>query len=775
MAISNGDQTKQQVIISSEESVKEGWNTTTVSGLGLSRRKFLAGVTTAAATHLIPSEIFGSSGTEGKQNHLDSGVHGSSVKTIRVDATPSHATNSFAPHSALGTSIDMLHTGSVDQLYTTPMIKECLSAGWGPMTYRQHTELQIAAWHWNPNGVWSDSANQCGYFTGSAEPGEFLRHSYGYPLPHRGHTRNGGTESGYSRLTDGNPNTYWKSNPYLTERFTGEADSHHPQWVVIDLGADQDIQAIRIDWADPYARAYEVQYWTGSGNAMREPTSGVWNAFPGGLVKDGSGGTVTLKLADSPVPARFLRILMTESSNTCDTHGSSDPRNCVGYAIKEVYAGTLDGEGRLVDCIQHSPDQNQTATYCSSVDPWHSEADLDVQGGDQTGFDLFFTSGVTNGLPAIVPIAMLYGCPEDAAAEIAYLKKRGYPVAYVEMGEEPDGQYAMPEDYAALYIQFATAIHRLTPDAKLGGPVFEGVNQDIKVWPDAQGRTSWLGRFLDYLKSHGRISDLSFMSFEHYPFEPCNVTWSDLYREPQLVSHILQVWRDDGLPENVPMFITESNLSWNLNQSFVDIFGALWLGEYVGAFLTAGGSALYYFHFFPQHLSRGCHGWGTFGMFAADEHYHIRQRTSQYFAARLINLEWVKPCNQMHRVYRATCNVTDAAGHNLLAVYAVYRPDDQWSLMIINRDQENAHTVRIAFEDRDQEQQGFFSTPVIMVTFGSEQYLWHADGRNGYADPDGPPRIFTLPGGADASFTIPKASLTILRGRVEGLSARGGS
>ena len=75
-----------------------------------------------------------------------------------------------------------------------------------------------------------------------------------------------------------------------------------------------------------------------------------------------------------------------------------------------------------------------------------------MESGDQPGFDLFFTSGITRGLPAIVPIAMLYGTPEDSAAQMAYLKKRGYPISYVEMGEEPDGQYMLPEDYGALYI-----------------------------------------------------------------------------------------------------------------------------------------------------------------------------------------------------------------------------------------------------------------------------------------------------------------------------------
>jgi hypothetical protein len=39
----------------------------------------------------------------------------------------------------------------------------------------------------------------------------------------------------------------------------------------------------------------------------------------------------------------------------------------------------------------------------------------------------------------MVPIAMLYATPEDAAAEIAYLYKRRYPVSWIEMGGEADG------------------------------------------------------------------------------------------------------------------------------------------------------------------------------------------------------------------------------------------------------------------------------------------------------------------------------------------------
>jgi hypothetical protein len=364
------------------------------------------------------------------------------AQVVRVDATPGHATNSFSPPYALGTTVDRVPSNATDIFFRPDQLKQVLSAGWGTVSYRQNTELFVQAWHWNPKGRWSDPSGK-GYFSGSAVPAaDGIRHSYGYSLQHRGFTRNGGTEfDGFSRLDDGDLNTYWKSNPYLTKPFTGEDDSLHPQWVVIDLGKKQDVNAIRIAWAEPYARVYQVEYWTGE-DAMDDQGHGDWKKFESGGVTDGKAGTVTLPLG--PASARFVRVLMTESSGTCDTHGASDRRNCLGYAIREIYLGTADSQGNFKDLLQHSPDQKQSLTYCSSVDPWHESSDLYVapdrmESGDQPGLDLFYTSGITRGLPAVIPVAMLYGTPEDSVAQMTYLKQRGYPVWYVEMGEEPDG------------------------------------------------------------------------------------------------------------------------------------------------------------------------------------------------------------------------------------------------------------------------------------------------------------------------------------------------
>jgi hypothetical protein len=693
------------------------------------------------------------------------------------------------PNETLGAGVDRIPVAAIDKGLTAPALDQVLASGWQTVSYRQNTELTMDAWHWNPNGTWSDSSGK-GYFTGSTALGEPIRYSYGYALPHRGTTRNDGTgEAGFSRITDGDPKTYWKSSPYLTQRFTGESDSLHPQWVIVELGQTQLVESIRISWATPYATRYLVQYWTGE-EAIRSQTKGVWQTFPHGVVTAGKGGTETLRLSDGVVPVRFLRILMTESSNTCDSHQSADPkladpRNCVGYTINELYLGTTTADGAFHDILRHTPDQEQSATYASSVDPWHEPSDLRSTKQAQVGFDFFYTSGITRGLPAMVPVALLYETPENSVAEITYLKKRNYPISYVEMGEEADGQFMLPEDYGALYIQWAKALHQLDPNLKLGGPSFSGVNKDIEVWPDANGRVSWVARFLDYLKQHGRMNELAFFSFEHYPNEGCKTPWGVLYDEPELISRIMQVWRDDGVPANLPMLVTESNLSSAASETYMDMFAGIWLADYIGSLLNSGGNGVYYFHYSPLQLEKGCNDSpGTFGMFTVDADYKIQQPLSQFFTSQLINLEWVQPGSGEHFVYPAKGDLDDGAGHALVTAYAVKRPDGQWSVMAVNRDQENSHRVRISFRDQGAPEGSFFSGPVEVSTFGKNQYQWHpgetlfmAHAEHsaesavivlsaGSADPDGPVSHSHQSGGKDALFDLPAASVVVVRGKI---------
>ncbi len=200
-----------------------------------------------------------------------------SVAAVRVDTNPQHVLNSFDPDRALGSSVDVLSHSGIDKVYTPHILQESLSAGWGPITYRNNTELRMAAWHWTENGSWSDPEHKSGYFTGSTELKEPTRYILAYALPHRGFSTSG------DRPAQGPNLTYWKSNPYLTSKFTRESDALHPQWVIVDLRAPKPVNAVRIAWENPFAKAYQVEYWVGKDALdFDQGPEGEWKVFPSG-------------------------------------------------------------------------------------------------------------------------------------------------------------------------------------------------------------------------------------------------------------------------------------------------------------------------------------------------------------------------------------------------------------------------------------------------------------------------------------------------------------
>ena len=137
------------------------------------------------------------------------------------------------------------------------------------------------------------------------------------------------------------------------------------------------------------------------------------------------------------------------------------------------------------------------------------------------------------------------------------------------------------------------------------------------------------------------------------------------------------------------------------SETYQDIFSGIWLADYIGSLFDAGGKAVYFFHYLPLQMEPGCNNSpGTFGMFTVDAAYKIQQPLAQFFVAQLINLEWAQPGGGEHQVYSAKADVGDGAGRALVTAYALKRPDGEWSLMAVNRDQENAHRVRIAFRER---------------------------------------------------------------------------
>ena len=675
-----------------------------------------------------------------------------------------HPVNKCVPTQALGGGVDGHEKGECARMFTDKNIAEMLSAGLGPLTYRLRTELAGEVWHWNPRGTWSDAVHKRGYWISDDSTADPINVSYGYRLPRRGNTIDQANDDGYSRIADGDGDSFWKSNPYLDSYFTGEPDDAHPQWVVIDLGAIKPVNSIRIHWGTPCAERYRIEYWTEDDPMhLHQNSKDEWHLFPKGEANHSSGGDEYIRLSGKARSVRFLRILMSQSSGT-SAERSNDIRDRLGFAIREIDVGRIDGQGRFHDCVHHAPDRHkQTVIYVSSTDPWHRPTDIDY-GVEQPGLDFVLRGELTNGLPVLVPVGVLYGTPETATAEIKYLLKRQYPLEGIELGEEPDGQWVSPEGYAALYAGVAHRLSELSSSLKLGGPSLQNFESQLLTWPDASGDRSWMNRFLKYIRTAGCPFD--FFSFEFYPFDDiCSDSAPQLLEVPKRLGAMVASLRADGVPATIPWFMTEYGYSVFAGRHEVDIPGALFNADTVGAFLTLQGSKAYQYGYEPNYLvdELKC-SWGNLMMLQLNPKNDQVNRLSAYYAAQLITKEWMQRMNETHDIFPVTVKQRKPTSSSAVTVYALRRPDKQWALLAINKHLNRSARLNVEFKFSGAQPPARLAGQVEVIQFSREQYAWRDDGPNGHPIRSLPPVHLTRE--ASSSYELPPYSLTVLRGKL---------
>ncbi len=694
--------------------------------------------------------------------------------TIRIDASKPVAR--FLPVDAFGGGLDGLAKGEVAKAYQPANVKEMAAAPFHRLSYRLRTELGVHVWHWNAEGTWSDPKNRQGYWTSSARLDKPILISHGYALPRRGNTHDQASDKGYSRLADGDETAFWKSNPYLDAHFTGEDNALHPQWLVIDFNEAVSIQSMRLLWGEPYATRYEVQYWDGEpAQYFNDLRAGVWRPFPLGQIEDGKGGEATLRLAAEPMHLRYVRILLKQSSGTAPT-ATNDVRDRLGFAIREIYAGVPNEDGELNDVVRHGTSAaTQTSLLTSSTDPWHRASDLDPN-IEQPGIDLVMTSGLTRGQPVLMPTGLIYDTPENAQAEIRYIKARGYNVTQIELGEEPDGQHVSPEHYGALFIQFAAAIRKVDPALKTGGPGFQSEIGGWNTMPDASGNFSWMNRFLAYLSSRGRKGYFNFFSFEWYPFDDmCKPPSPQLVSHPALVRQTLRRLAADGVPKNIPWIISEYGYSSFAGQSEVELPAALLNAEIAAQFLMAGVKTAYLYGIEPnvpiKELNE-CETWGNLMLFQADENGRAKWRLPAYYGAKLVASEWAGAARQPHDLFQAVADGPETG--QTIAAYPVRRPGGIWALILLNKSDSETRPVRVQFDGLSGGSLSWRG-PLEVYQYSPKHFAWKPGGGQGQPIRSERPEFHKLPAGTPAVITLPPMSLTVVRGqapRVDRVSAR---
>ncbi len=211
---------------------------------------------------------------------------------------------------------------------------------------------------------------------------------------------------------------------------------------------------------------------------------------------------------------------------------------------------------------------------------------------EQAGIDRIYQSGLTNNIPALIPVGVLYDTPDNAIALINYLQKKNYKVEGIEMGEEADGQSIAPEDYACSLLPMGKKNKIYTLIMQLGGPSLETI---IIKWEDELFSTqTWMNRFIKYLTDHNSINDFNFFSFEWYPYDNiCDSSLLQLRDAPDFFDKAMKDIDESDIPKKIPVYISEYGYSAFSGRSEVDIEGALMNADIVGKFLDWGGHKAY--------------------------------------------------------------------------------------------------------------------------------------------------------------------------------------
>src|SRR5215216_1013547 len=273
-----------------------------------------------------------------------------------------------------------------------------------------------------------------------------------------------------------------------------------------------------------------------------------------------------------------------------------------------------------------------------------------------------------------------------------------------------------------------------------------------------------MNRFLKYVQSASL--PFEFFSFEFYPFDNiCAPAPPQLLEIPTRLDAMLTSLRADGVGSDIPWLITEYGYSVFAGRPEVDIEGALFFADTLGAFLTLGGSTAYLYGYEPNYLQDELKcSWGNLMMLQLNPQNDRLNRLSTYYAAQLITEGWTQPTNQAHDIFRVSISGQNSKSPPPVTVYAVRRPDNQWALLAINKQPNRAVQLNVQFNFSNAPHRVSFVGQVEAMQFSRKQYAWRDDGPHGHPLRSFPPADVRVE--AASSYELPPYSVTVLRGKI---------
>ena len=228
--------------------------------------------------------------------------------------------------------------------------------------------------------------------------------------------------------------------------------------------------------------------------------------------------------------------------------------------------------------------------------------------------------------------------------------------------------------------------------------------------------------------------------------------------------------RKDGVPADIPWFMTEYGYSVFGGRPEVDIEGALFNADTVGAFLSLGGAKPYLYGYEPNSSP------GRAQMFLGQSHDASAKSQEQSTEPSLRLLCHSAPHERMDATdKRAARNISGHPKRNKERRAQSTAPCRNCVCSATTgqavgptRNQQKsqrAAQLKVQFNLPGAKQPLSFVGQVQVIQFSRAQYTWRDDGPKGHPIRSLPPAQFTRE--ASASYELPPYSLTVLRGKVE--------
>ena len=116
----------------------------------------------------------------------------------------------------------------------------------------------------------------------------------------------------------------------------------------------------------------------------------------------------------------------------------------------------------------------------------------------------------------------------------------------------------------------------------------------------------------------------------------------------------------------------------------------------------------------------------------ADSKGQAHWRMPTFYAARLLTHKWAEPVNQPHELYAAQSDIRDPKGREIVTAYAVKRPDQDWAVLLVNKDPVRIHRAVLGFRNITGLDPRSGQERLEVFQYSGAQYAWIAAGPRGY-------------------------------------------